>query len=207
MLTIWIFLMRFFSYLYTGCGFYKLWSNVVRFFYERKYKNIKLHTFASLELLQAFMGYGSKWKADSWEYGFDTVSTPQKAQVLFEGIEKPTKNLDCDEHMIYAVHTIEKSLAAGLMKQEGIQNPKCLTVMWAEGWKGTGHNVCLLEHPQADGSVMYSFYDYGGRPSKAYKTIAEVAKLVRDLYGGPRHVGLCWVVSDKNLTPLIRHWG
>lgn len=207
MLAIWLFLNRLTTYIYVGLGFYRLWSGIVRFFWERKYRDIKLNTFASLQLLQAFMGYGGKWKADSWEYGFDTVSSPQKAQVLFSGEETPTKNLDCDEHMIYAVHTIEKSLAAGLMKDEGIQNPKCLTVMWMEGWKGTGHNVCLLEHPKADGSVMYSFYDYGGRPSKEYKTIAEVVKLVRDIYGGPSHVGLCWVVSDKNLKPLIRHWG
>lgn len=207
MYSIAVFFARLWSYCYVGWGAYAAWSYVVQFFRERKYRDIKLNTFNSLALLQAFIGYGEKWRADSWKDGFDSVSSPQRAQVMFSGQEKTEEDLDCDDHMSYSVNVIDKSLAAGLMKEDGIQNPKCLTIMWMVGWKGSGHNVTLLEHPQPDGSVLYSFFDYSPKPSDKKKTVHEVAELVRSIYAGKSYVGLSWTVSDKRLKPLYSHWG
>lgn len=207
MLTIWTFLCRLSSYCYIGFGGYRLWSKIVQFFWERKFRDTQLSTFASLDLLAAFIGYGKLYKPDGWKSGGDAISSPQRMQAIFSGYVKADSDVDCDDFMSYEVNAIDKSLANGLMVQEGIRNPRCLTITWMEGWTGMGHNVCLLEYPQkVDGSVWYAYMDYG-KPSNKCPDINAVVKLVREKYAKPGYVGLCWVAADRDFKPWLRHWG
>lgn len=204
----WLFVCRLFSFLYTRLGLYKAWSLLYRAVWERKFKGVKISTFASMELLVKFVGGGGRWRGDSWKALWDAISSPQRVQQIFSGVEpQPETDLDCDDYMSFTAAAIEKSLAMGVMVEPHLLNVWCLTVMWMKGWKATGHNVVLLEYysPEED-AVMYAYMDYAG-PSVKKKTKQEVVDLVIQKYGGKDSVGLSWCRARPDLTPVEAHWG
>lgn len=204
----WLFVCRLFSFLYMRLSGYKYWSYLYRAVWERKFRDVKIRTFATIPLLVKFVGGGGHWRKDSWRALWDAVSSPQRVQQIFAGIEpQPTHDLDCDDYMSFTATAIEKSLAAGLMGEDHLKNVWCLTVMWMEGWAATGHNVVLLEYysPEED-CIVYSYMDYDG-PSPKKKTKQEVVDMVRLKYGGKDMVGISWCRARPDLTPVEAHWG
>lgn len=207
MRTVWLFLARVGTFIFLRWHLYQQWSYLYRWIYERKYKAVKLTTFAKLSMIPAYINYGKDWRSDSWQQLGDAVSTPEKAQQIFSGAEPvPKHGIDCDEHAVFEAATIEKSIETKLM-QDNVANPKFFTVTWMNGWVGTGHNVCLLENPQPDGSVLYSYMDYGN-PSAMKRTVHEVAEMIRAKYSeGKPYTGIVWMISKPDLTPVKAHWG
>lgn len=204
----WLFVCRLFSFLYMRLSVYKYWSYLYRAVWERKFRDVKISTFATIALLVKFVGGGGRWRKDSWRALWDAVSSPQRVQQIFAGVEpQPETDLDCDDYMSFTAAAIDKSLAAGLLAAEHLLNVWCLTVMWMEGWKATGHNVVLLEYysPEED-CVMYSYMDYSG-PSVKRKTKQEIVDLVILKYGGREAVGISWCRAKPDLTPVEAHWG
>lgn len=209
--SIWVFIARFFAYWYMRIGMYQYWSDLYRFIWERKFRDVVLMTFPDLKTLIAFIGGGSRWRADSWRALWDSVSSPQRVQQVFAKIEpQPDSDFDCDDYMAFTVNAIDKSLKYSLMIDEGITTARCLTVMWIEKdtWASAGHNVTLLEYRQkTDGSTWYAFMDYAG-PSGKRPDINSIAELVRTTYAGKdKYVGVAWCVSQADLTPWIANWG
>lgn len=208
MINVWVFIARLFSFLYLRLHIYRLWSNLYRFIWERSYKNVQIHKFERLALLVDFIRL-QKWKADSWKEMFDAVSSPQKVQAIGQDMAGDHYIGDCDEFAVYLSNAIAEALAVGLMAEDNLQSPRFLTITWIEKktWKATGHNVCLLAHPQAIGGTLYSYMDYG-KPSVKLFSISDVVKLVRDTYAGEgQYIGLTWCAADPNLKPWITNWG
>lgn len=116
----------------------------------------------------------------------------------------------CDEFALYTTYMIEKSLAAGYMKESNLQNPKLMSVIWVtKDWMPNGHNVCLLERPQPDGTVKYSYMDYGSPSEPPLDTPAQVADLIAAKYSGHDKAGAakeagvaCWAIQSSDLTPV-----
>ena len=198
------------SYLYLKLGSYKAWSRAYRAIWERKFKDVKLVTFSGLSQLGPYMKNGALWVKDSWRELFDAVGSPERAQQIFSGAEPaPKEGLDCDEHAIFLTAVLQKSLATGVLVDK-VKNPRFFTVMWFEGWKATGHNVCLLELPPAapltaSGPPRYCYMDYG-EPSVACNSIQEVADLIRRSYSKatPENTyPMVWAVSALDLTPEL----
>lgn len=94
--NIWLFLSRIWVYCYLRFHGYKIWSNVYRFIWERKYKNFNLRTYKDLNALGSYLSANSKkWLADSWKQLFDAVSYPGRVQDYFDGKLKLTEGNDC----------------------------------------------------------------------------------------------------------------
>ena len=207
MRSIWLFICRLFSFLYMRLSGYKYWSYLYRAVWERKFRKIPIIIFENLNQLIVFVGGGGRWRKDSWRALFDAVSSPQRVQQIFAGIEpQPETDLDCDDYMSFTAEAIDKSIKAGFMVAEGISRVFCFTVMWMKGWVATGHNVVLLEHLQTDGTFLYSYMDYAG-PSVKKSSKAEVAKMVRVRYGSADAVSISWCVAKPDMTPVEVHWG
>jgi hypothetical protein len=116
----------------------------------------------------------------------------------------------CDEFAIYLTAAIEKALAVGQMTEMNIANPRFFTVMWMEKTgRPEGHNVCLLERPQPNGTTKYSYMDYGMPSEPPLDTPGQLAVLIASRYAGWSSTGhgtvesgvLCWSTAHTNLKP------
>jgi len=200
MKTIWLFLARLGTFLYLRLGVYRLWSNIYRAIWERRFRDIPLKIFMDLKELGRYLQENSgKWKADSWKQLFDAVSYPAKAQEVFDGRYEATEGLDCDDYSAYITNVLDLSLA---VTQLPVANPRFFTVTWMNGWKVGGHNVALVAVP--DGG--YAYMDYG-MPTGHALTPDGVARNVINSYAGKEAVCIVWCVAKKDLSPLVVHWG
>jgi len=207
--SVWVFLVRFFSYCHLRFGIFKYWSLFYRFIWEQKFKNVPIRVFASLNDVVTFIGGGDRWRADSWRTLGDAVSSPERVQQIFAGVEpQPESEFDCDDFMSFTVAAIDKSIKVGLMTE--ITSVKGLVVTWIvkDTWVSAGHAVTLLEYKQrTDGSTWYSYMDYEG-PSPKCPNIDAVAEMIRTKYvGKDKTVQLCWCAFKADLTPWISKWG
>lgn len=215
LLAIWRWLATFWSWLFLRFHFYQYKSYLHRYFWDREYDGTPLTVYATVNDLREWIAKQT-WVADNWTELWDAVCTPQKVQAVGQGAAKEGDVAhdigDCDEFAIYITNAIEVSLAAGQMKELNIANPRFFTVTWmTPDGKPEGHNVCLLERPQTDGTVKFSFMDYG-MPSIEMDTPAQVAVYVAQHYCGEPYGSvecgvLVWCVSDCNLKPLKAGWG
>jgi len=198
---IWRALVTFIAYWFVRARGYKSWSNIYRWLYERRFRDVKLSTFAALKLLPPFMRNGKLWVSDTWRQLWDAVSSPQYVQQVFANVEPvPVHGFDCDEHAVFLVAAIQKSIATGTMK-EPIASVRFFTVTWFEGLRICGHNSCLLEWSDR----TFSFMDYHS-PSRRCASVQEVADLVRSSYSEAA-IPMTWCVQSLDLTPELSHWG
>lgn len=199
-----LFLLRILVWVILRGGIYAGWSRVYRFLWERKYNVVKLHTYASLAELGAYLETKAKlWAADSWRQFFDAIGTPGRVQLRFEGLEPITDGLDCDDFAIWIANVVQRSLASGKLSiRHQVTAPQLLTVTWLDA-KGhaTGHNVCLLRS-----AASWAYMDYG-TPLGHSTTIADVAQKVMWRYAGAGAKLLVWATHDKDLKHLQTHWG
>lgn len=207
MKTIWLFLCRLGTFLYLQLHIYKIWSNIYRFFRERRFRDIPLRHFSDLKDLGKYLSENSgKWTADKWEQLFDAVSYPSKAQEVFDDKFKPTSGFDCDDYAIYITNVLERSLAIATMPAAStaipVADPRFFTVTWLEGWKPGGHNTCLVKTP--DGRFAYMDY---GMPTGHATTPGSVARNIIDAYASKEAASIVWSISKGDLTPLEVHWG
>lgn len=140
-----------------------------------------------------------KWRADSWKQMWDAVSYPAKAQAVFDGTYDPPDGCDCDEFAIFICNSVERGLATGAMKAGEVSNPKFVTIVWLEGWRATGHNVCLVT--LADGKLAYLDY---GLPIAPSATVSELTQKVVSRYASKDATPatlVCWAVQRSDLTP------
>ena len=191
---------------------YQIKSAVHRFFYDRKYRDTPITVYPTLAELHAFIAK-QEWVRDGLDSLWDAVCTPQKVQAVGQGDHKVG---DCDEFAIYTTAAVEKALAAGLMKDTNIANPRFFTVVWMEhNGMPDGHNVCLLERPQPNGTVKYSYMDYHMPSEPPLDTPAQVAVLVAASYAGWSSSGhgtvesgvMCWCAAKTDLTPTASGMG
>jgi len=209
LIAVWRFLASLGIWIWLNGRGYQGWSAIHRAIFDRKYKGTEIATYATLEDLAAWIDL-QKWVKDGLDSLFDAVCSPQKVQAV--GQTGDHKIGDCDEFGIYLTAAIEKSLASGVMKaDQNVQNPRFFTVTWMEkSGKPDGHNVCLLERPQPNGPVKYSYMDYQLPSEPPLDTPDQVAVLIASKYAGWSGLGhgkvesgvLCWCATKTNMTPV-----
>jgi len=206
MKTIWIFLWRLIAFPWLGWGGYRALSYVYRFFWQRKYKDVPVDVYRSMDELVAKLAFGQAWRQDSWKALWDSIGYPGRTQRILSGIEpQPKTDLDCDDFAIFVAHAIEHSRRAEPILWSRYQKAHFFTVTWMDGWVIKGHNVCLLE-VRTDEGTKYAYMDYD-YPTRLCNNISEVAEIVRRKYSDKTHEPIVWMVSDLNLKPTLTQWG
>lgn len=208
LLAVWRWLASVGVWLWLACRLYKWKSAIHRFFFDRKYNGTEITVYPTVKALQEWIAK-QEWVRDNIDSGWDAVCSPEKVQAV--GQSGDHRVGDCDEFAIYLTAAIEKALAAGQMKEMNVANPRFFTVTWMEKTGAPdGHNVCLLERPQPNGSPpKYSYMDYGMPSEPPLDTPAQVAVLIASSYAGWSSSGhgtkesgvLCWGTADARLTP------
>ncbi len=193
MLRAWVAVGRFFAMSYMRLGLYRLWSLAYRWLFERRFSQIPIRPLGILELSVRLQVNARMWRADGPKQLWDAVSDPARVQEVFDGKLDAEDGLDCDDFAIYAIATINASALRGLPM--GVALPRLLTVMWADGWRFAGHNVCLVFTGRD-----HAFMDYG-QPHGHANTVEGVARNVLKEYA-PNATLLCWAVADGDLNPV-----
>jgi len=121
---------------------YFIWSRVYRYLYERKHDKFVIPTFRALHLLEDNIGK-MKWRADNWRMLWDAISTPQA--VWWRHLNNQAAG-DCDDISIAAAASFAKSYP--FVDTLGFQftTPLMMSVVWMDGWKVTGHNICVIPY-------------------------------------------------------------
>ena len=71
------------------CRLYYIWSKIYRFFRERKFRNVELPYYETLDALEEELGK-MVWREDDWTMLWDAISTPQATY----GRYKPRKDYE-----------------------------------------------------------------------------------------------------------------
>jgi len=201
MRTICLGLVRGIAWFFLSIGYYKYWSAIYRFFWERQFKNIPLKSISNLQAYYALLAANAKmWRADGFRELFDAVSYPAKAQEVFAGRFIPTEGFDCDDFAIHTVNLLKQSIDDGTLIREAKDpaDPLFLSVCWMQGWKLNGHNVVVVK---TEG--QYACIDYGA-PWAFADTIEGVAHIIKESHA-PGSDYVIWMVSKPDLTPLEVH--
>lgn len=171
-------------YLFFKTGYYQHWSNLYRFLFEKRFKDIELPTVKSLNDLGWMLSVNAiKWASDGVLELFDACSYPGKAWQVFLGFETPKHGFDCDDFASFSIAVINKSIEQG--EKLNCTEANLLTVYWLNGLMPNGHNVALITSLDTSGDKVkqvYSYMDYNV-PSEKVETIQEVADMVRASYG------------------------
>lgn len=187
-----------------GSRYYKNWSRLYQWLYERKHKSLEIEMYTSYRALSNTLATCT-WIADGSKELGDAISSPGFIQYVINEVGgRPIG--DCDEFAMYNAAALMESVKMQMWTGEPIKNCSILTVRWMQ--KDTpqvqaGHNVCLIE--LVDGT--YRYMDYWS-PSPAFKTKREVALRVIDDYTGvDKSDCLGWSVSDRvTMSPTEIHW-
>ena len=145
---------------------YRLRNHLYRTIWERKFRNVQLSKFDSLEDVSAFIK-PRLYRPDGWRSLWDAVGYPGKAQRVFEG-EAIDAEFDCDDFAIWITAVLTEAQA-----RLGISNVSYTSIFWGK----SGHAVCTF---MKDGK--WYFIDYG-RPVGPFSTRADVAEHVAKAYG------------------------
>jgi hypothetical protein len=188
--------------IYIRSRYYRNWSKLYQWLYERKYANTPIATYATLAALHDVINTCT-WVQDGLKELGDAFSTAGYIQnVINQGGAR--KIGDCDEFAMYNSTAIADSIKAGVWKDRAIKDTQIMTLCWKDaktgGWNG--HNVCVILW--ADGK--FSYVDYNS-PSNEAASIHDVALQVVSDYGGDMAIGLLgWAVYDRNLDVLSCNW-
>lgn len=195
--------------LYLGLRIYSIWSFIYRFLFERRFNQIPLSRFATLDAAHKKV-IKMKWTSDSWKQLFDAVSSPQKVEAIVDGTEpQPAHGTDCDEFAIYLANTIDASLIDPTVplqaSEPDLHEATMMTVTWVDkNGKYGGHNVCLLEYRKDSGEVEYRYMDYG-LPNPPKLNPGEVAEMIVDRYASGGGTLLAYAIHSKNMwTRMVK---
>lgn len=207
LLSIWRWIASVGVWLFLNLHMYRAKSALHRWLFDRKYNGTELTVYPTVAALQEWLAK-QDWKRDAIDSGWDAVCSPEKIQAVGQGGDHRIG--DCDEFAIYIVAAMTKAFGAGQMKEMNVANPRFFTVTWIQrNGVVDGHNVALIERPQPDGSLKYSYMDYGLPSEPPLDTPAQVAVLIASRYAGWDKEGhgsvesgvLCWGVQSLGLMP------
>jgi hypothetical protein len=194
---------RTFSFLYIGSRLMARWSKLYQWVYQRPYRN-PVKTFVDFKSLVAELRYGKLYQYDGVREFADAIAHPEYSQWVLNNGWAPM-GFDCDDHAIYIVNALQKSLREGTFAEHSLQSAKFMTVMWIDGkGKMGGHNVALLEDLTSAG-VSFRYMDYGF-PSRSRTSREDVLEDIRSLYAGINSQSLGWALHDENLKLLEVYW-
>lgn len=184
MKTLWYAIVRLFLSVYTGRPYQ--WRNkLYRWVWEREFKAVPIPVFHSLEAIFGFIK-PEKWVSDSWKSLGDGVSYPGKAQLVFDGKLTPTSDFDCDDFASWTTAALRNSTVQALDITHA-------SVYWAEGWKLSGHAVCLFLWAN-----RYWTMDYY-KPRGPFMSRTEAARWVCHQYGGDSATPIAFALHGADL--------
>jgi hypothetical protein len=124
---------------------YYRWSKVYQWLYERKYRNVELPTFYSLEDIQKLTDE-MQWRKDTWVMLWDAISTPRATYGRHVDDDKD-KAGDCDDISLSAISFIENMVDNGYINN--IREVGLLSCPWLnEENKAGGHNVGVFAYKE-----------------------------------------------------------
>jgi hypothetical protein len=181
-----------------GTRYYKNWSHLYQWLYERQYANILVTLYPTLDQLHQVVS-SCTWTSDGPKELGDAFSSAGYIQhVIDSGGARAIG--DCDEFAMYNSTAIWESVQHGIWKDRAIKDTKLLTVRWLmHDGSFEGHNVCLIEW--ADGK--FSYVDYYNPSSEADSWHAVALQVIKD-YGGRDCAG--WSVAKRDMTPVKIGW-
>lgn len=179
---------QFIAYWFLRLGLYRLKSNVYRWLFERRFRAVPVSPVKSVDELLPRLP-PSWWRADSFAQAWDAVSYPGRVQSFINRGFPPARGFDCDEFAIYSSAVISQSWPGAPVY--------FLTVLWLEGWKIVGHNVCAY-YTRAG----YSFVDYR-EIREGFLSLKGIAYDVAFEFGGPDCTPLAFAAHRLDLTPEV----
>jgi len=168
-------------------GWWRTWSRVYRFLFNRKYKNVVVPR--NLSYIRADEEMRKlKWSADKLLQLWDVVGSPRWVQHCMnrinEGHPQPMGALDCDEYSCWAAHAI---------------HPKYMPLLFCFCWYDTrdkkihGHTMCWIKNK--DGKYFH-LGNWGMRGP--YTNLNDACLEIMNYCGaGSKPIG--WALLDKDL--------
>lgn len=165
---------------------WKYWSKLYRFLFQRRYKDIYLEKKLSFvevsERLSALT-----WRPDGWKELWDVCGSPEWVQfclnMIRSGAEQPEGPLDCDDFAVWAINVINPHYS-----------PMFFTIMWlTDEGKLVGHAMCWVRRP--DG---YKHHLGNWGVSSPYITLREACMDILLRVRAKKLV--CWALLSKDLT-------
>ena len=168
-------------------GWWRTWSRVYRFLFNRKYKNVVVPR--NLSYIRADEEMRKlKWSADKLLQLWDVVGGPRWVQHCMnrinEGHPQPIGALDCDEYACWAAHAI---------------HPKYMPLLFCFCWYDTrddkihGHAMCWVKNK--DGKYFH-LGNWGMRGP--YTNLNDACLEIMNYCGaGSKPIG--WALLDKDL--------
>ena len=176
-------------------GWWRTWSRVYRFLFNRKYKNVVVPR--NLSYIRADEEMRKlKWSADKLLQLWDVVGSPRWVQHCMnrinEGPPQPIGALDCDEYSCWAAHAI---------------HPKYMPLLFCFCWYDTrddkihGHAMCWVKNK--DGKYFH-LGNWGMRGP--YTNLNDACLEIMNYCGaGSKPVG--WALLDKDLKAVNKGRG
>lgn len=199
--------------------YYKYWSKLYRFLFQRKYKNIELKKYFKLEDINNIF-FNIKWKKDGFKELWDAIGSPQNFQntinLINSGKKQSEDALDCDDFAQYAsmVYTPKGEFDKISKGEEGTYEEVYLLGIAYKKFltkKLSGHMVCLVRKiefipnyseqkaipPWRSAHISYTHLSNWGMRN-GFKTVAEV---VENIIGANTFVGYS-IIDPKTLNLL-----
>jgi hypothetical protein len=152
---------------------FKYWSKLYRFMFEKKYKKNTVEKVPKLETIHNKIKH-LKWQPDGFKELYDVCRNPEYGQYLINnhtlGLEPPKGAFDCDDFASYC--------SAAFNPRDKNDIGKILTVTYIDETKKLkvgGHVVFCVYHGF---EKKYSVLSNWGLELKKYNTIAEVVDYV-----------------------------
>jgi hypothetical protein len=146
------------------------WSRIYRFLYQREYKNKPLSKYKNYMEIYEFIRT-QIWVSDGFKELWNAYAYPS----YFESNGNKMMSHDCDEFALYQATAIENAVKEGTFCDKNIKT-YMMSVLWADGRKLDGHNVCLIEFKNG-----YKWVDYH-LPSQMFDSVEQVIKDVLSIY-------------------------
>ena len=166
-------LANFFVVVGTNCGYYQTWQNLQRTVHESQYNKVEVSTYEYYMDLEVALNKVN-YSGDGLSRFFDSASNPRRVEDLIQN-PRLAGDVDCDDYAGYIVAALNKSKAEGVLKED-LRHAYYMLIRWSDDsdWLGTsGHAVALLQRTMPDGSIKWSYMDYGV-PSQARADVSQV---------------------------------
>lgn len=192
------------------CRLYYFWSKIYRFLYERKYKNVELPYYGTLQDLEEELDK-MVWRADDWTMLWDAISTPQATYQRHIDRQDNEDAGDCDDISLFAANRIKDR--GGILRNDKNKDSYLVKVgLLSCPWlnkdnKTGGHNVCVVQYMvlNEDNRTYWAHVSNwnNGKIQWGYNSLYDVVSAV---VGRKNCTSLGWALADNDLKLMEYHW-
>lgn len=135
-----------------------------------------------------------QWRPDNWRMLWDVISLPNAVWAR-HAAGLPAG--DCDDISIAAAAAFLKNFSMRIYNDFTFTEPLMMSVVWQDGWKLTGHNVCIISYSHNNKSCWAHWSNWNsGRIQWNFESIESIAASIN-----PNYVG--FAVWKPDLTEIL----